>query len=134
MVSWFSRKKTFGSTSACEANYIGLSHFCHESVWLKRLFVKLLFLVREPCRITLFRDNNGSISLSLNESINRWNKHINITFHFVGDVVARNEAHLEYQPMAEVIYDIMTKSLGKVQHQMCIIGMVLGSLADCETK
>lgn len=71
------------------------------------------------------RGNNRAISLSGNESINRRNQHIDITFHIVRYVVGRKEVPLNYKPTMEMMAEIMTKALGKRQHRMCVTGMGL---------
>ena len=75
-------------------------------------------------------DNQGAIALAGNESINRRNKHIDIAYHFVRDVVKRGEVVLQYVPTSEMMADMLTKPLGRVLFEKFV--MMVGLLRQGE--
>lgn len=46
-----------------------------------------------------------------NESINRRNKHIDITFHHTKDMVTQKEFQLEHKPTIDIVADLLTEPL-----------------------
>lgn len=110
-LSWCSREQTVAATSSCEAEYIALSAACKEAVWLKRLLQNLLPKEVNGNKMVVFSDSQSAIKLSENESINRRNKHIDITYHFVIDLVARGDIKLQYKSTLDMIADMLTKPL-----------------------
>jgi len=129
-VSWSSRKQTVVATSSCEAEYIALSYCCKEAIWLRRLISFLPPLhasnIPKPAML-IFSDSQSAIKLSGNGSINRRNKHIDITYHFVRDVVTRKDVFLEYKPDKDMVADMLTKPLAriKLQHLTGICGLTI---------
>lgn len=119
---WCSRKKTVVATSTWEPQYIILSSVCKEFVWLRRLF----FTIYEHGQhvITLFSDSHSPIKLAANEFINHRNEHIDISLHYVRDVVARKETHLKYEPTIEMVADLLTNPLNciAIQHLAAPVG------------
>lgn len=117
VVSWSSRKQTVVATSSCEAEYIAMSVACKESLWLERIVRCMPPNAHKKRGMVVFSDSQSGIKLSQNESINRRNKHIDVTFHFVRDVVARGDVELCYKPTSEMTADLMTKPLGRVKFE-----------------
>lgn len=44
--------------------------------------------------MVVFSDSQSGIRLSENEKINRSDKHINVTYHFIGEIVARGDVEI----------------------------------------
>lgn len=65
--------------------------------------------------MVVFSDNQSGIKLSENEKITRRNKHIDLTYHFVRDVVTCGDGDLCYKPTLEITADSRTKPLGYVK-------------------
>lgn len=81
--------------------------------------------------VYLFSDNNGAKYLSVNESINRRNKHIDIIYHYVRDVVGWKEVCMQYINRLRkwLRVEIVTNPL-RSRCYMCMIGMGLGIQAE----
>lgn len=118
-VSWCSRKQTVTTTSSCEAEYIALSMSCKEAVWLNRIVASISPPGRARKSMKVLSDSQSAISLSGNESINRRNKHIDITYHYVRDVTDKDsgQVELEYTPTSDMVADMMNKPLGRVKFE-----------------
>ena len=116
-VSWCSKKQTVVATSSCEAEYIAMSMACKEAIWLKRLLSNIPIWTDLSKGIILLSDSQSGINLSKNESINRRNKHIDITYHFVRHVTDEKEVLLRYTPTSEMVADMLNKPLGRVKFE-----------------
>ena len=113
-ISWCSRKQTIVAASTCEAEYIGLTMASKEAIWLRRLVGDILGPRITENPLVVWSDNNGAISLTTNEALNRRNKHIDIAYHFVRDAVRRGVVKIVYLPTTEMAADILTKPVGRV--------------------
>ena len=60
---------------------------------------------------TIFVENQGAAKLAENPQFHNHTKHIDIRYHFIRDTLAAGEIVLRYQPMGDVVADIMTKPL-----------------------
>ena len=116
-ISWCSRKQTVVATSTCEAEYIALSLTCREEIWIKRLMSPILLQNNELDAIQILDDSQSAIKLTRNESINRRNKHIDISYHFTRDAVERKLVDLGYTTTETMVADLMTKPLGRIKFE-----------------
>ena len=114
-ISWASRKQTVVATSTCEAEYIALCAACKEAVWLLRVAQFLLQNEMDVENILIIGDSQSAMKMSETEGVNRRNKHIDIAYHYVRDVVARKLVRKEYTPTEKMVADFLTKPLGRVK-------------------
>ena len=94
---------------------MALSLATQEAIWLKRLVTDLGFKMTKP--IAIFEDNNGAIELSKNAKYHSRTKHIDISFHFVRERVESQEISVIYCPSSDMVADLLTKGLARVQFQ-----------------
>jgi hypothetical protein len=80
MVSWCSRKHTFG-LSTVEVEYIALSVAFYEAVWPHKILVYLFVHVMDSTII--HRDNQSCVNLSKNPMFHDKSKHIEIKYHYI---------------------------------------------------
>ena len=123
-----SRKQTDVAKSTCEAEYIALSEACKEAAWLRRFHAEVLGATSD-LTLRIGCDNAGTIAVAQNESTNRRNKHIDITYHFFRDAVQRKLVTLYNCPTAEMPADMLTKPLGRV-----LLETFVGILGLSESK
>lgn len=109
-VTWRSKKQTVVATSTCEAEYIAAYAGSKEAIWLSRMLAEVLGL-EQPLKIILHIDNQGCIDMARGTSLNNRNKHIDIRFHFVRDIVSKKLLELKYVPAQNQIADPLTKPL-----------------------
>ena len=71
-----------------------------------------------------------------NESINRRNKHIDITYHFVREVTNNGQVNLTYIPSSDMIADMLTKPLRRVRFEELkeMVGLRIQGDSDSVTK
>ena len=116
-ISWSSRKQTVVATSSCEAEYVAMSSTCKESAWLKRLLSDIPMGCDLSKGMRILADSQSAMKLASNESINRRNKHIDITFHYVREARENGQVTLHYVPTSEMVADMLTKPLGRIKFE-----------------
>ena len=85
MISWSSRKQTSVALSSIEVEYIASSLGAREAVWLQKLLSDLFKGHLKPTMI--YCDNQSCIKLSSNPIFHNRSKHIEISFHYIQDMV-----------------------------------------------
>jgi hypothetical protein len=113
MVSWCSRKQSSVALITAEAEYIALSVVVCEAVWLHKIMNDLFN--HEMDATTIHCDNQSRVNLSENPMFHDKSKHIEITYHYIRDMVQRKIVHMQYFPTHEQIIDIFTKPLAKTK-------------------
>ena len=61
-------------------------------------------------------DNQPAIALTKNPVLHDRSKHIDIKFHFLRDCVDGGQIVIEFVETGRQLADILTKSLGRLQH------------------
>lgn len=111
-VSWRSKKQPVIATSSCEAEYISAFSAAKEAIWLSNL-IAIFLHHREIDPITIRLDNQGAIAMAKRTTVNSRTKHIDIRYHFLQDVVQREQITLLYIPSEEQTADALTKPLSR---------------------
>lgn len=114
LISWRSKKKATVSRSSTEAEYRALASVTCEILWV----VKILRDLKIKCcfPVNVFCDNSSAIQLTLNPVFHERTKHIDIDVHLVREKVLKGIVKVLKVVSKDQIADILTKSLGGVQH------------------
>ena len=99
-----------------------------EALWLRKLFTDLGYMQKRP--ITVFEDNQSCISLAKNPTFHSRSQHIDIKHHFVREAIESQLIELAYCPTEEMVADILTKPLAKVQFELLRYKLGLRELAN----
>lgn len=89
-ISWVTKKQTTVATSTCGAKYIAMCAACTEAVWLLRGVSFVLKCETDVESLYMIAGSLSAMKMSNTEGIGRKNKHIDISHHYVCDVVAQN--------------------------------------------
>lgn len=65
---------------------------------------------RDVTLIQIISDNQSAINMSIKENINRRNKDIYMSYHYVRYVVGQKVVFLQYKPRADLTVDFLTKA------------------------
>ena len=114
-VSWCSKRQGCVSKSTTEAEYVALSTACQEGIWLRRLLDEISIKQHDPT--VIYEDNQGAIQLSKNPKFHSRTKHIDVSYHYIREQVNQNTVSVKYCASENMLADIMTKGLSKVQFQ-----------------
>lgn len=118
LVSWGSKKQQVVALSSAEAEYTACSLAASELIYLKGLLSEF---VQEDVEVTccLMVDNQGAIHMMKNYENTKRSKHIDIKFHFLKDIVAKQMLTVNYVESNRNIADIFTKPLGSTK--FCVL-------------
>ncbi|CAL3971294.1 unnamed protein product [Diplocarpon coronariae] len=72
------------------------------------------YIGRDRNCIDLRADNTGAIALAKNPHLHERSKHIDIAYHFIRDLVAKNKLSITYVPTDRMVADGFTKPLETV--------------------
>lgn len=129
-IVWKSQKQCTVALSSTEAEYVSMSEATKEAIYLKSLLDELD--MDEYANVIINVDNQSAQSLANNPMFHARTKHIDIKYHFIRDAVCNKLIHLKHVSSEEMIADVLTKPLVRVNHEKCIMGLGLKSNKDCE--
>jgi hypothetical protein len=104
-----------------EAEYIAYSTTVSNAVWIKH-FVDSLKLDMHDRPINVFCDNKSAISLIKSGANSSKDKHIDVNYHYIQDIV---EIKVHFVPSAKMMTNPMTKGLTLNQFRVHVTGMGL---------
>ena len=114
-ISWASKKQKVVAQSTCEAELYAEAAAINELKWLGGLLGELgLAAVEAP---VVYGDNQSAQALSANGIKSERTKHVAIKYAFIHDEVSQQRVRLQYVPTSEQRADILTKALGRPQHE-----------------
>ena len=116
-VSWCSKLQKIVALSTTEAEYISATEASKEAIWLSRLGEDLGMSVSTP---VLGCDSQSAVYLAKNAMFHSRTKHIDVRHHFIRQVLEDGLVTLTKIKTQDNPADILTKSLGKAQHEHCI--------------
>lgn len=114
-ISWCSRKQKCVALSSTEAELIALTEAVKESIWLKKLLKEIDFKIQD--KIVIFEDNESTRKIIMTDKQSNRTKHISVRYHFIRDLVKKNEISIDYCPSDDMIADTLTKPLSRVKFQ-----------------
>ncbi|KAL2232792.1 UNVERIFIED_CONTAM: Retrovirus-related Pol polyprotein from transposon TNT 1-94 [Sesamum indicum] len=91
-ISWKSQLQHIVALSTTEAEYIATTEVFKEALWLSGLLNEISFLKEKP---VIFSDSQSAIQLCKNPVFHDRTKHIDVRYHFIRDIVGKNEIRLE---------------------------------------
>ena len=89
---------------------MALKEAAKELVYLKRFTSSIDFL-KSTFSSILLTDSQSAIGLSKNPVFHKRNKHIEIQYHYVRDMVEKGEIDLEFVPTNQQLADALTKPI-----------------------
>jgi hypothetical protein len=90
-------------------------HAAKQVLWQHSLFRKLK--IELPTTSTIFSDNQATIAIAHHPEFHVRTKHINISYHFLRDLVKSGTLNLVYVNTHQNLTDLFTKGLPRVTHQ-----------------
>ena len=116
MITWSSKKQSIVALSSCEAKYIALTIASAQALWLRKLLDEIGEKQHGPT--TLYCDNQSTIQLAYNPIHHSRSKHFQLKYHFIHDMVDKDQIELQYCNIKINMADIFTKGDVKAQNAM----------------
>ena len=113
IISWRTIKQKSISLSTMESEYVAISEAAKELLWLKRILQECAPLGCAIGTPTIYSDSQAAIAFTNSRIENARNRHIDIRYHFVKDLVDRGEMLMSFIPSKGNIADMFTKPLPK---------------------
>jgi hypothetical protein len=110
-----SSNKQNSVTSSAESEYISMATNVKQGQWMGQVLRDMYmgeFVGATEHKVKLYGDNQGAIALTKNPHLPERSKHIDICYHFIRDLVEKEQVDVEYVPT--MVADGMTKPLGRV--------------------
>ena len=114
-VAWSSKKHASVALSTAEAEYIAATHAAKQVLWHRSLFQELE--IELPTTSTIFSDNQAAIAIAHHPEFHARTKHIDISYHFLRDLVKSGSLNLVYVNTRQNLADLFTKGLPRITHQ-----------------
>ena len=110
-ISWKSKKQNVVALSSCEAEYIALLTCAQEALYFRKLLSFMYDTKNIDSCVLIGVENKGMIALAKNPVHQQRSKHIDVRYHFRGDVVSDGVVKLTYVPSNENVADVLTKPM-----------------------
>ena len=111
VLSWASKKQSIVTLSSAEAEYVVATSVACQVVQMRRVLKDLSQNHQELT--TIFYDNNSEIAFSKNHVFHKITKQIDISYHFIRELVNTKEICLECCRSEDHIAEIFTKPLAR---------------------
>ncbi|XP_056163923.1 secreted RxLR effector protein 161-like [Syzygium oleosum] len=108
-VLWSSKKQPLVTLSTTEAEFVVATSSACQAIWLRKIRGQLQFEQHEATII--FCDNNSAIKLSKNPILHGRSKHIDVKYHFLGDLTKDGVIDLVFCRSEDQVADLFTKPL-----------------------
>ena len=85
-----------------------------EGLCLKQWFESAEGIVKQG-PVLIFENNQGTIAMSYNPVSHQRSKHTDIRYHFIREVLNKEDITLQYCPTSDMVADVLTKPSTKFQ-------------------
>ncbi|GKE82067.1 copia protein [Tanacetum coccineum] len=126
LVSWLSKKQKSTAILSTKAEYIALSGYCSQILWMCSQLTDYGFQFN---KIPLYCDNKSAITLCCNNVQHSRAKHINIRYHFIKEQVENGIVELYFVRTEYQLADIFTKPLPRERFNFLIDKLGMRSMS-----
>ncbi|XP_031265285.1 secreted RxLR effector protein 161-like [Pistacia vera] len=116
-ISWKSQLQLTVALSTTEAEYVTVADIFKEAIWLKGILSEAKLTSQSP---VIFSDSQSAIHLSKNPVYHERTKHIDVRYHFVRDLISRDEIALLKVSTEENPADMGTKTVIHTKFKHCL--------------
>ena len=116
VVSWQLKLQKFVALSTTEAEYVAMTEAGKEMLWLKRFLQQL---VMKQNKSIIHYDSQSALDLSKNAMYHSYTKHIDIRYHWLHQVIEKQQFKLEKIHTDKNPTHMMTKVVTHEKFQLC---------------
>jgi hypothetical protein len=116
-ICWLSKVQRSVATSSTESEYIAQATNAKTTQWLAQVLKDIghLELIASDNKTVWMRaDNQGAIALAKNPHLHERSRHIDISYHYVRDLVQKGRVKIDYIPTADMITNGFIKPLERI--------------------
>ena len=111
LVAQLSKKQNSIALSIVEAEYIVVGSYCMQLPWIKQMLTNYGI---EQRTLSIHCDNSNAINISKYLVLHSRTKHIEISHHFIRDLIEKMVVSLEFIPIEHQFANIFTKPLNSL--------------------
>ncbi|GJX06616.1 retrovirus-related pol polyprotein from transposon TNT 1-94 [Tanacetum coccineum] len=126
LVSWSSKKHKSTTISTTEAEYIAISGYYAQILWMRSQLTDYSFVFN---KIPLYCDNSSAIALYYNNVQHSRSKHIDIRHHFIREQVEKGVVELYFMTTDYQLADIFTKALPRERFEFLLSRLGMKSMS-----
>nr|GEX30292.1 copia protein [Tanacetum cinerariifolium] len=108
LVSWSSKKQDCTALSTTKAEYVSLSAWCAQVLWMRTQLTDYGFHFN---KISIYYDSKSAIAISYNPVQHSRTKHIAVRYHFIKEHVEKGTIELYFIKTNYQLADIFTNAL-----------------------
>ncbi|GJQ91718.1 hypothetical protein Tco_0002857 [Tanacetum coccineum] len=108
LVSWSSKKQDYTTLSTEEAEYVSLSAYCAQVLWMRTQLTDYGFQYN---KIPIYCDSKSAIAISCNPVQHSRTKHIIVYYHFIKEHIEKGTIELYFVKTDYQLADLFTKAL-----------------------
>ncbi|GKA43340.1 reverse transcriptase domain-containing protein [Tanacetum coccineum] len=122
LVGWSSKKQDCMVMSTTKAEYVSLSAFCSQVIWMRTQLTDYGFHFNN---IPIYCDSKSAIAISCNPVQQSRTKHIVVRYHFIKEHVEKGTTELYFVKTDYQLADLFTKALpvDRFNYLVCRLGM-----------
>nr|GEW65968.1 retrovirus-related Pol polyprotein from transposon TNT 1-94 [Tanacetum cinerariifolium] len=123
LVCWLSKKQNYVSISTVESEYVAVSGYCAQVLWMRTQLTDYGFFYD---KVPIYCDSKSAIAISCNPVQHTRTKHIDVRYHFIKDHVAKGTIELYFVGTEYQLADLFTKSLPEARFKFLVdkLGMM----------
>jgi hypothetical protein len=110
-IVWKSKKQPTVARSSCEAEYVALADTIAELLWVDMAIKEMGIRRSKPIKIYI--DNQAAKAMAENPINHERTKHIDISYHFIREVVSSGLVDLRYIHTKQNVADLLTKATSR---------------------
>nr|GEW67684.1 retrovirus-related Pol polyprotein from transposon TNT 1-94 [Tanacetum cinerariifolium] len=129
LVSWSSKKQDCMALSTAEAEYVSLSAYCAQVLWMRTHLTDYGFHFD---KIPIYYDSKSAIAISCNPVQHSRTKHIVVRYHFIKEHVEKGTIELYFVKTDYQLADIFTKALPADRFNYLVRRLAMRSLSPKE--
>ncbi|EGD72965.1 hypothetical protein PTSG_12202 [Salpingoeca rosetta] len=114
-VFWSSKRQKMVCLSTSEAEYVSMTEAAKQAIWVKNLCAEL---GQEQESVTIYTDSQSAIALAQQQQLSPRTKHLGVRMYFLRQQADAGNIKLAYLKTTQQPADLLTKALGKRQHQL----------------
>ncbi|MCO5575579.1 hypothetical protein L7F22_029381 [Adiantum nelumboides] len=116
-VSWASKLQKIVSLSTTEVEYVALTEFSKEIIWLDRRFLEELGCKQDNC--VLYSDSQRAIHLAKNSAFHSRTKHIELKYRFIRTLLKEGHLKLDKVHTSKNPVDMLTNVVKRICKAIC---------------
>nr|GEW33753.1 copia protein [Tanacetum cinerariifolium] len=124
LVCWSSKKQNCLSISTVESEYVAVSSYCAQVLWMRTQLTDYGFFYD---KVPIYYDSKSAIAISCNPVQYTRTKHIDVRYHFIKDHVEKGSIELYFFGTEYQLVDLFTKSLPEARFSF--LGEKLGMMS-----